>query len=497
MPVTFSPAQHPATSKDVQSVTATQILQKACPNQFEQVDRIMQYSVGGRSGPLDMLFKIVPNENGFVNTVLSAYNHHYALVIRPDDVWLAIVSQFSFYVNANAELLRANFVAHEGKRELEIFGDIPPDFGALSRQMGEMIHKNVVDPSLRDWILPQFSTTTTSDTTMGSMLMMATMKKYFNYKMSFLCGLPRVTLEGKRQDWELVLRRLEKLKEYGLETTAWYHLLVPVVSRFLQAFDNPNSPDNYDFWQKVACNESFGSGSSYWSGWITAFCVFSTEGRWCGPKLDTNRVQSKAPESMSSRRFWASYTRPFQESRPHLTLDGTEYPIIDTTAVPSGYAEVDVLINNNGSEFPCVIVAGLVGMGFSSSRDLAVSSTGKNDTVRPVIGWWMYAKVDETRRREDAQHQSHSSAQPTIMVPPVEAKNRKEQRLSSSQSTRRLVAGQSYGSRGQDTPSTPGGTSSPVRGRRNSESVITGDASVRPEPMRSRRNSFWRRMFKI
>jgi hypothetical protein len=289
MPVTFCPATYLAESRDVKPVTAAQILQQACPNQFEQVNEIMQYSVGGRSGPADTLFKIVPNENSFVNTVMSAYNNHFALVIRPDDVWLAIISQFSFYVNANAELLRANFVAHEGKRELEIFGSHPPDFAALSRQMGELIHKNVVDPALREWILPNFSTTTETDTTIGSMLMMTTMKKYFDYKMSFLCGIPRVTLEGEREDWDLILRRLEKLKEYGLQTIAWYHLLFPVISRFVKAFDDPNSPENFDFWQRAACEESFGSGSSECSGWITAFCVFSAEGRWRGPRLDTVR----------------------------------------------------------------------------------------------------------------------------------------------------------------------------------------------------------------
>jgi hypothetical protein len=59
--------------------------------------------------------KIVPNEHGFVNTMLSTHTGNYALVIRPDDVWLAVISQFSLYVNPNPELLRdeANFVSHE------------------------------------------------------------------------------------------------------------------------------------------------------------------------------------------------------------------------------------------------------------------------------------------------------------------------------------------------------------------------------------------------
>jgi hypothetical protein len=168
--------------------------------------------------------------------------------------------------------LRANFVAHEGKREFEIFGSHPPDFAALSRQMVELIHKNVVDPTLREWILPKFSTTTETDTTIGSMLMMATMNKYFDYKLSYTCGIPRVTHEGEREDWDLILRRLEKLKEYGLENIVWCHLLFPVISRFVKAFDDPDIRGTLIFGRRlVVRNEPFGSGGSYCSGWITAF----------------------------------------------------------------------------------------------------------------------------------------------------------------------------------------------------------------------------------
>jgi hypothetical protein len=96
----------------------------------------------------------------------------------------------------------------------------------------------------------------------------------------------------------MLLHRLEKLKEYGLEAIAWYHLLYPVLSRFVKAFDAPESPENLDFWQKVARDESIVCGSREWSGWITVFCVFSAEGRWQGPRLDTVCFFSE-PQNMS------------------------------------------------------------------------------------------------------------------------------------------------------------------------------------------------------
>ena len=64
------------------------------------------------------------------------------------------------------------------------------------------VRENVVDPSLRARILPKFSTTTTTDTIVASVIMMSNMKKYCDFKFSLMCGLPDVTLEGAQEDWE-------------------------------------------------------------------------------------------------------------------------------------------------------------------------------------------------------------------------------------------------------------------------------------------------------
>jgi hypothetical protein len=100
-----------------------------------------------------------------------------------------------------------------------------------------------------------------------------------------MCGIPRVTLEGEKEDWENILTRLEKLKEYGDETTAWYHLLVPVISRFVGAFDSPDAEENIEFWQKVAHYQGGGSGPTWIAGWINAFCVFDEKGKWVGHRI--------------------------------------------------------------------------------------------------------------------------------------------------------------------------------------------------------------------
>ncbi|KAJ7859106.1 hypothetical protein B0H13DRAFT_2075329 [Mycena leptocephala] len=324
-----------------------------------------------------MVKNVFPRPNGFVDTIISAYNQHHALILRPDDVWITILTQFNFYVNAHAELLRANFVAHEGTKALTVSTASFDDFGRLAREMVSLIEKNIVDPTLRAWALPDFSTTTVNDTTVSSIVLMATLKAYFEHAYcDVCCGIPRVTLEGERRDWEKLLQRLEKLKEYGLETVAWYHLLVPVLSRFVTAFDNPNGKSNVEFWQNVAHFEPGGSGPSYYSGWITAFCAFNDKGDWLGPRLNPDIESSAAPESLPASEFWKTYGGCAASG---LTLDGTRFHKIDCDNVPPSYAEVD-----------CSMTAGVVGTRVSSSNDSGLSPSGKDDTIRPAIGWWLF-----------------------------------------------------------------------------------------------------------
>ncbi|KAJ7797802.1 hypothetical protein B0H14DRAFT_2389344 [Mycena olivaceomarginata] len=330
---------------------------------------------------------IVPSPNGFVPTLLDAYTQDRAVVIRPDDVWLAILSQFNFFVNAHAELLHANFVAHEGQKRLTIkvvgqgVNRYTVDFGFIARAMAGLAEENIVDPELRAWATPDFTTTTDNDRTVGAVLLMATLKKYFQYMIMLAgCGIPRVTLEGERSDWVDIVNRLEKLKEYGLETTAWYHLLRPVLTRFVAAFDDPTSVMNVDFWQRVAHYQPGGSGrGDYYTGWITAFAVFDKEGRWMGP-----------PGALTAARFWAAYGRaykPFRDTWEHpldLVLDDTAYHQLNRRAIPPGYAEVDVLLDDNDEKFECAMVAGNVGMRVSSSGDRKLSEWGR---MIPCTRW--------------------------------------------------------------------------------------------------------------
>lgn len=374
------------------------ILRSVAPNKSRLCGELLQTSFPSTR---DAMRDILPRRNGLVYTAIEAYNNHRGLIIRPDDVWIAILTQFSFFVNGNAEALRDIFVAHEGKRELVVESDgnrYSIDTSSMVHRMTALMQEQITDPTLREWIMPNFSTTTPVDRTTCAIVMMGMMKDYFTYKFNLRCGIPKVTIEGEKRDWETILFRLEHLKKYGIQTIAWYHLLRPVLTRIVAAYDHPTHPDNLDFWNKIAHREA-GSGPQWLSGWITAFCVFNERGQWQGNTLNEERIREHEPKKLlrpadplqlTPSQFAAVYTVP--EKSPYLALDGFAYPTIESQDIPCGYVSLDVMLEDNGEMMESMLIAGSVGAQICSTEKTELFRNGLRDTVRPVSAWWYFVK---------------------------------------------------------------------------------------------------------
>ncbi|OQV19508.1 hypothetical protein BV898_06496 [Hypsibius exemplaris] len=326
MPVTFHPSAQPLTpvsgytlqyrtTKNPHTILAAATRREISTTCKE----IFQSSFGDESK------FVFPSNSGFVYAALHAYNAHQRLA----------------------------------KKELEVTAAgsrYTVDFGNLAEQMGHLIQKNVIDPSLREWIIPDFTTTTSNDRIVSSVVMMATLKAYFSYKMSTLCGLPAVTLLGEREDWQKLLTRLDKLPSFGKETSQWATLLKPVLTRFVSTFDQPESKENKDFWQTIVHHQVGGSGPNYLSGWITAFCFFSADGK-------------------------VSYQQTERREKTEFVLDGLNFHWLDTKDIPAAYAQVDVKLNDNGEKFDTSMVAGMVGYRVPTAR------RRRTDTMGRTIRW--------------------------------------------------------------------------------------------------------------
>ncbi|KAF9561019.1 hypothetical protein EC968_005943, partial [Mortierella alpina] len=130
-------------------------------------------------------------------------------------------------------------------------------------------------------------------------------------------------------------------------------LLKPVVTGFNKAFINPNDADT--------AHRSGGSVPTYLSGWITALCFFDSDG-------------------VSFNNRASLYIRAWdQDDNSLLTLGGTIFHRVDTKDISAAYADVPVVLYDNGTVFKTVMIAGLVGTRVS----------GKNDKIQPQPAWWI------------------------------------------------------------------------------------------------------------
>lgn len=323
---------------------------------------------------------------GLTSSIFLAYSRHHHLTLRPDDVWIAILTQFSFFVQANAEEFRSFFVDHDGKQEIRVTGGgslKTADYSAMCGAILGAMAGKIKDADFLAWLQPVFTTTTEVDAMVEAVAAMATTQSYFEFGMQLMCGLPSVTLEGTVEDWVRLREHVEGLAKYNLpprvvvfdrykalkanmeaepftydepEDAAklealrvsptrykenlvpgdhmvdWLTMLRPVMDQFVAT---KKGEDTMAWWQSVATLEELGSGVSYLEGWVTVFSVFDKDGRWQG-------------------------TPP----------RGALYPKLWTKTVPGGVVSVPVEVDDNGTTHACTLFAGTMAMVSEKGNDL-------------------------------------------------------------------------------------------------------------------------------
>jgi len=325
--------------------------------------------------------------NGFVDAVCMAYNEHHHLILRPDDVWLAIMVQFAAYVEKNSTELRSKLVSFDDVKELVVVGDgtfrnAPYDW--FCTEMAKQIAAHIKDPSIHSWVIPNFTTTTPEDQVVGSIALMASLQEFFRYTFFLKCGLPQVTLQGTAQDWQDVADRAKRLQEFDTKEglmAKWCALLHPVLQQFVESAQGKPS---LEWWNRVCSHIDTGSGPTYLSGWITVFCVFDKTKQWQGDLRLTDRPAYDVREGVPF-----ALLPMVQKGNKRKREEFTEWPIIDTNKLPSGSCQVPVKVVDApaGKTYQCRLTAGH--FGFVNVDDVS---------VQPSVQWCLDEfRVDELK----------------------------------------------------------------------------------------------------
>lgn len=394
MPVRVTPSTHTANPiKRKFAQNELQVLWATCRDDYSQRLNILQSSFSESTFPPAML----SSENGLVDSIIQAYSSHHHLVLRPEDIWFSILSQINIYINAHSEALRDKFVQHAGKKELEIkdIGDrFSVDYGKFARQMTQLLDDNILDKEYREWIMPRFSTSALKDEVVASIIMMASMQKYFDYKLCLLCGLPSVTLLGEKSDYEQILQKLDKLPSLGREPAQFADVLRPVIKRMIRTFEDPQDESVISFWQRILDVERNGSGSSWYTGWVTAFCFWDEDGKCLYRFTDYDERQEFSDSGPFGDRVEVRNEMTFRRHEQlHLMLDGVRYHGIGSNNIPPGWSKVPVTVDDNGVIIKTEMIAGSVGISCAASGDETEEGKIDLDTMQPETGWYIYEKL--------------------------------------------------------------------------------------------------------
>jgi hypothetical protein len=420
-----------------------------CPKEDDKVRAILASSFD--SDPPSQL--TISSANGFVIGALKAYNEHHHLILRPDDIWLAVLTQLSFYLNRHAEALRPVFRPGTTANTKSPITAI--SLAALTKKnhpssshggieelaltLSSHLSAHLSPPGLAAWVTPGFSTSTTTDAAAAAIIMAGAFRSYFNYAFVFFCGMPSVTLQGTRADWVSLRERMNgiipalfghdaasQLGGSEEEVRRFHGLVAPVLDWMVRTFDAaPGDGEVVDFWARMV-HESGGSGVHYISGWLTAFCFWDAD----GVSLHAKMTDGSGGVEVDTE----------DVTKPGCRLGDMVYHRVESGAVPVGWAGalVDV-VDEVGGAYQVMLVAGSMGLRVSSSgerldrnwedqscltvrtdadgtrrtekgevddvsgrrRDPEMEAEIGMDTLQPIVGWWMYEVATEEDNGDD------------------------------------------------------------------------------------------------
>lgn len=208
--------------------------------------------------------------NKFIIALELAFAKHKAFVISPDMLWLIILQGFSNHVNINAEELQDKFVSHNGKLRIDVRDDTfikglfknnwKGIFANFSKKIETQTKSAVID-----LLIPTFTTTSYIEKFAFRVATLKSMSQYFEYHFSTMCGIPKIIIEGEKDDWLMILNRLKSLRKYDLDF--WIDKIEPSVKKIIDVYD---SKIDKSFWNSILKIHNV-SGGPFIDGWIVDF----------------------------------------------------------------------------------------------------------------------------------------------------------------------------------------------------------------------------------
>jgi hypothetical protein len=192
------------------------------------------------------------------------WGRHYGAVVSPHILWNVVLCELCTLIAEQPNKYRKLFTKSESKIEVSVPGDTILNLSAIIECLRALV------PTDSDLFMPKFTTSTQGSLIADRVAFCDMVSPYYSYSM-YLCGIPKIRVDGTPQDWEDFQTRLAKLAE-----------LLPDASKYLlrvKARIELMSTEDPAFWTKMFRLKECGSGhQATVEGWITEFFRKTPEG---------------------------------------------------------------------------------------------------------------------------------------------------------------------------------------------------------------------------
>lgn len=214
---------------------------------------------------------------GYLDLLSKAYSKHLPIAIAPHDIWYIILSNIASVVRDNIDLCRSLFTKSDTKEKLYILTD---DVTKISMDKLFKELTKVVPADIK-MFFPELSTHSPQSKIACMAAFADAVSNYYDY-MTFLCGIPSISVKGLVEDWHKLITSTTAIaasfKEVGVNLDSWLlDRVLPILQEILKTV---NGNVDEDFWKNIFTQQNFGSGGQLTiNGWFKTLTFKDTESR--------------------------------------------------------------------------------------------------------------------------------------------------------------------------------------------------------------------------
>ncbi len=309
-----------------------------------------------------------------IQTIHHCYNQHFPLGLRPEVLWYAIVSEIAIHTKLNPKecahlfTFKPDQVQTVRVRDDSLVLGSPDNNWGRTIQLFEEAMREFLPPQTLGIFVPDFSTQTQESRVATMVSFMDAASPFFEYRVSTLCGIPRIRLHGSVQDWALILENTRTLSQQVPGLESWFENLLPVLGKLKATAEGER---DLDFWKSIY-KVSGGSGGPHITGWITAFSAY---------------VNNYKDQVVKKHEQWWDW-------KQLMAYHGG----FSTTSFMTHRSSVDVIWEYHAQEYPLNFVAGI----FSAEPD-------DQGFYTPSLGWGV---VELDREKLDSMKRAPKKGDP-------------------------------------------------------------------------------------